>query len=214
MTSPVSRVWAIAAVASYPLAVHGAVTAGRPAVALVALLIVCLGFLVVNVGRYVRTRGNPTAVAAFVLFNIIVIASLVMDSKLALQAVPVLVNLLLMLVFGRTLLPGREPLITRFHRVIGDGEAPADIISYTRALTAVWTAVFAVLAVLSIALAVFASHATWSLFTNGVNYLVVGALFVGEYFFRKIRLGHYAHPSPLQFAGSLLRADWTKLSTN
>jgi uncharacterized membrane protein len=43
--------------------------------------------------------------------------------------------------FGRTLLPGREALITRIARV-SDPQLAPDLVRYTRALTGVWSAYF------------------------------------------------------------------------
>src|SRR5207244_2605294 len=64
---------------------------------------------------------------------------------------------------------------------------------YTRCSTVVWTAFFVVMAAASAALAVLATPQIWSVFTNGIDYLLVGALFVGEYVFRRVRYGHHEH---------------------
>src|SRR5947199_98830 len=45
------------------------------------------------------------------------------------------------------------------------------------------------------ALAVLATPQTWSLFANGIDYLLVGVLFVGEYVFRRMRYRHHSHRS-------------------
>jgi uncharacterized membrane protein len=114
--------------------------------------------------------------------------------------------------FGRTLREGRTPLITRIVSAI-EG-LPADRIdpqlqAYTRKLTATWAAVLAGLAVANLLLAMCAvpgglldslgiapplavSHHAWSYFANGLNYGLVGGLFVGEYFYRVRRFpGRY-----------------------
>ena len=56
-----------------------------------------------------------------------------------------------------------------------------------------WTAFFVAMAAAAAALAVLATPQTWSLFANGIDYLVVGVLFVGEYVFRRLRYRHHAH---------------------
>ena len=114
--------------------------------------------------------------------------------------------------FGRTLMAGRVPLITRMVVLI-EGVArqdlAPDLARYTRGLTATWAIVLAVLALADLALALCAvpggvldslglvppaaiSREAWSWFANGLNYGLVGGLFVGEYFFRTRRFpGRY-----------------------
>ena len=56
-----------------------------------------------------------------------------------------------------------------------------------------WTAFFVSTAAAAAALAVLATPRTWSLFANGIDYLLVGALFFGEYVFRRVRYPHHSH---------------------
>ena len=107
---------------------------------------------------------------------------------------PVIIYLALGAWFGRTLLPGRQPLISGLAS-LERGELEPELARYTRRLTAIWSAFFFVMAVLSAALAVLADAETWSLFTNGVNYLLMALLFVGEYAYRRVRYSQYRHAS-------------------
>ena len=78
------------------------------------------------------------------------------------------------------------------------------MLAYARRLTLVWACLFVVLTVINLVLAVLADpgglllsvglHSpvtvplgAWSLFANVLNYLIVGALFVGEYWLRRRR---------------------------
>ncbi|MDE2625937.1 MAG: hypothetical protein KGL99_02170 [Burkholderiales bacterium] len=85
--------------------------------------------------------------------------------------------------FGRTLRPGRQPLISamaeRVHRGLPPGMA-----EYTRRVTAVWTAYFFGMALTSLGLFAFAPLEIWSLFANVVTPVAMCALFVGEYILR------------------------------
>ena len=114
--------------------------------------------------------------------------------------------------FGRTLFAGRTALITRMVSLI-EGVAVHDIDSdvarYSRRLTATWAIVLSLLALADLGLALCAvpdgvldslgvipplaiSRDAWSWFANGMNYGLVGGLFVGEYFFRARRFpGRY-----------------------
>jgi len=57
----------------------------------------------------------------------------------------------------------------------------------------VWTAFFVCMAGVAAALAMWATPQTWSLFANGIDYLLVGVLFVGEYVFRRVCYRHHQH---------------------
>ncbi len=111
-----------------------------------------------------------------------------------LKVPPVVIYLALAAWFGRTLLPGREPLISGFAS-IERGELEPVLARYTRRLTAIWTAFFLAMALLSAALALAADGETWSIFTNGVNYLLMAVLFLGEYVYRRVRYSEFRHAS-------------------
>jgi uncharacterized membrane protein len=111
-----------------------------------------------------------------------------------LRVPPVVIYPALAAWFGKTLLPGEEPLISWFAS-LERGELEPELARYTRRLTAVWCAFFAAMAVLSAALALLADAETWSLYTNGVNYALMALLFVGEYVYRRVRYSHYRHAS-------------------
>ena len=110
---------------------------------------------------------------------------------------PIVINAMLAWLFGRTLVHGRVPLIARFAQ-IEQGTLSAELAIYTRTLTWLWTLLFIAAALLSSALAMSGHRDAWSLFTNFINYLLVGALFLGEFAYRRRRFPNYRHHSPLQ----------------
>ena len=110
---------------------------------------------------------------------------------------PILINAMLAWLFGRTLVRGRVPLIARF-ALMEQGTLSAELAAYTRMLTRLWTLLFIAAALLSLALALSGHRDAWSLFTNFVNYLLVAALFLGEFVYRRLRFRNYRHHSPLQ----------------
>jgi uncharacterized membrane protein len=105
--------------------------------------------------------------------------------------------LFLLWFFGRTLIPGKDALITsvarRFH-----GTLPDYMESYTRRLTASWCLFFAGQLAGSVLLLGFASLSTWSFFVNVLNLPLVAAMFVADYLYRTLRFPRYAHPSIAQ----------------
>ena len=56
-------------------------------------------------------------------------------------------------------------------------------------------------------LAMLASHAVWSLFTNFINYLIVLLVFMFEYRVRIRRLAQLEHPGFFRFLFSLRKLD-------
>ena len=92
-------------------------------------------------------------------------------------------NLLLAVVFGRTLLAGREPLVARFARIV-HGSIPPEVERYTRQVTLAWTILFATIFTLSCALYFGNFLAEWSLLANFLNPILIGAMFLAEYAIR------------------------------
>ena len=109
-----------------------------------------------------------------------------------LVAPPILINAALACLFGSTLLPGRDPFISRFARM-EQGTLPADLARYTRRLTWIWTLLFTAMAATALALALFGSLAAWSTFTNVVTYTLVAVFFAGEHAYRRVRYRQYRH---------------------
>lgn len=96
--------------------------------------------------------------------------------------------------FGRTLRPGREPLITRIARK-EHPELPAGIAHYTRKLTRLWAASFLALLAWALVSAPALELHVWSRWVQALGYLMPGALFLGEYVFRRYRFANIAHAS-------------------
>ena len=175
-------VLAVLLLLGYPALTHASVVTGLAYLAWAAWL--CIAALV-----YLSFPG-PWGFAGFAL---LAAAPLVADTDALLKLPPVIIDLALAVWFGRTLAPGEEPMISWFARLVRGTELPPDLARYTRISTKVWTAFFVSMAAVAAALAVLATPWTWSVFTNGIDYLLVGVLFVGEYVFRRVRYRHHEH---------------------
>jgi uncharacterized membrane protein len=114
---------------------------------------------------------------------------------------PVFLNLALCWIFARTLLSGREPIISLIAR-LERGTLTPELSQYTQRLTCIWSATFLLLAGVSLALALREASA-WA-FVAG--YLPVAVLFFGEHVFRRIRYPHYEHASPWQVIRRIRRS--------
>ena len=100
----------------------------------------------------------------------------------------------LLWLFGHTLRPGRQPLITRLAAYV-HGELPAEIARYTRRVTWAWCVFFAGMALTSILLFVFEPLPIWSVFNNLLNLPLVMAMYLGEYAWRLWRYPNFSHAS-------------------
>jgi uncharacterized membrane protein len=187
------RALGIALVLAYPATAHFA----RPstAVALLATLAayVAAGLLVRHPARWLA----PAAAASLFLIDL---------PEWLLYLPPVAINLALCWLFGRTLAHGRVPLIARFalmeQRTLSD-----ELAAYARRVTWLWTLLFAGAAIASALLALSGNRDAWSLFTNFVNYVLVAALFLGEFVYRRLRFRNYRHESPLQLLRNVRRTN-------
>src|SRR6185437_10590597 len=127
-------------------------------------------------------------------------------------------------VFARTLKRSREPLVTRFVRVI-EGEDRVNlpgVRGYTRGVTLFWACLLGAMAMLSLALALCAVPGGW-LATFGVAapfalpgsllawypeagcWIVLLAAFAGEYAFRRWYMRHIPHPSARRFVTQIVQ---------
>lgn len=185
---------------AYPCSVHfGVVTTHYgPAVIVLAIIAATLA------GR----RGNgfrllPALAAALLVGVAAVVAR---DDFAVVSWPPLLIYFGLALVFAASLLPGRQPLVTRIATLL-DGEPDARVRRYTRRVTAAWALFLALLGVISLWLACCGSRAAWSLFTNLLGYLLIFGFFLGEFLWRRRCLPQLPRRSFPHFVVAMLRLD-------
>ena len=103
---------------------------------------------------------------------------------------PLFVNAVLFYIFARSLLPGRDALITGFHRYI-HGDVSAEVARYTRRLTLLWVIFFGVSLGVVLLLAQIPDPDGWSWRLSLALPLAAVAFFVGEHLFRARFRRHY-----------------------
>jgi uncharacterized membrane protein len=103
-------------------------------------------------------------------------------------------NLFLLWLFGRTLLSGREPLISQISRHI-NGQLLPEVAIYTRYVTIAWCIFFGLEVVTSLSLYAFAPRAAWSFFINVLNLPLLILMFIGEKAYRTVRFPHHPKTS-------------------
>jgi len=107
---------------------------------------------------------------------------------------PIFIPLSVLMLFARSLRPGQIPIVTRVALQIR-GDMPAELERYTRLITQCWVVLLIFMASWSLLLALYATPKFWSLMTNLVQYLLLAAVFVLEYLFRRLYFRHLQHES-------------------
>lgn len=204
----------------YPLLAHAAAWTGRAEWALVAGSVLALIILwpALSRGRVIAWLSLALCALGLVWLHGRQLGTL------PLFAPPVLLNAFLAWLFARTLAAGRRPLIEQLVWTLhGNPDAmDAGIAPYARHLTAVWAALFASLATLSLVLALLAVPdgllsgagieppvsvplSLWSLFANVLNYVIVAAFFLLEYAWRKRRFPQQPYRNLFDFIARVAR---------
>ena len=197
----------LTALAAYPAFIHFSFTQGRP------LLVAGMWIAVTAVGLAVAVRR--ASMPSSLLFGALLSAGIALwwwgKAVDLMYLPPVLVNLALMALFGKTLLSGATPLVGR---VASLWHGPLDpvVSRYARRVTIAWTVFFALMALESIGLALFAPLHVWSLFTNLLNYVFVLLFFVIEYQLRQFCLPSHEHLSFRAFCHLLASTDLRTLA--
>jgi len=167
----------------YPLAMHWFIVRNMIDAALFGLLAVSTAACV---AQWLDRDGLRRGAWPYLLVASAALAGLGGGEDFALYLPPVIFNLLLAGVFGRTLRRGETSLIERFMRLYHRHHGPF-LSTLGRQLTWVWTLFFVSCAAVGALLAVFAARETWSLFANCINYLLVLVLFLGQFVYAYVR---------------------------
>src|SRR3989442_1077272 len=108
--------------------------------------------------------------------------------------VPVLINAVLLIAFGRTLLWG-PPMVETFARLRGR-ELPDEEVVYCRVVTGLWCLFFAFNGGVTLWLALGATLARRTLYTGVVSYMLIGTPFPAEMVYR-----YWRGPAPPPWGG-------------
>lgn len=102
---------------------------------------------------------------------------------------PALINFVLLCIFANTLI-APPSMIETFARMQID-ELSEEEIQYCQKVTLIWCLFFIMNGVTIIGLAWFTDMGTWTLYTGGLAYFLMGSLIVGEWFYRHWRFRRY-----------------------
>ena len=143
--------------------------------------------IVVSIGRlFVRRRGMDTLGPATIWISaggiVLAGAGLLRGTAEAMLYYPTLVNLVLLIVFVHSLIYP-PAVITRLARIREPDLPPAGV-RYTRNVTVVWSVFFLLNGSASIFTAIWTTAETWTLYNGFIAYVLIGALFGGEWLVR------------------------------
>jgi len=124
---------------------------------------------------------------------LLALLSLVCHASHWLLYYPVLVSLLLLLLFARSLWQP-QTLIERLAR-LQDPQLPPEAIRYTRRVTQVWCGFFVVNGTLALGTILLGDMALWSLYNGLLSYLLMGSLMGGEWLLRRRLQARLAIPT-------------------
>ena len=182
---------AVLACLSFPLLAHAALTGGVPGPLRAALLAVPL--LVLAFWAYARPGTRVFWILALLATGaaIVLLERARGEGLVIAYGIPhAAAYLALLWIFGRTLVQGREPLITGVARRIHGGLEP-EIVSYTRHVTIAWCIFFFAQLAVSALLLALAPLESWSFFVNVLNVPLIATMFGAEYLYRTFRYpGH------------------------
>ena len=99
---------------------------------------------------------------------------------------PVLVNLMMLAVFGGSLFAG-QTVIERLAR-LQQPDLPEKAVRYTRRVTQVWCVFFIINGTLAALLVRLGRYDWWAVYTGVIAYVLMGILFAGEWLYRKLVL--------------------------
>lgn len=163
-----------AALACYPaLVYYGLQSYGPRIIAVTLLLVASIRSLITRDHLSLWLWLIALTAAAF---------SFVDNTPIGLKFYPVLVSAVMLGVFTISLFPG-PTVIERFAR-LQDPRLPPEGVIYCRKVTVVWCVFFVFNGIVA-ALTVGASDKIWALYNGFISYVIMGALFCGEYIVRR-----------------------------
>ncbi|WP_338878347.1 hypothetical protein WHX56_16045 [Achromobacter veterisilvae] len=175
MKQGVAAALALAGIA-YPFAVYA--TLGRVNAAWVALPLALL-WLARGLTASAAQRGSRLLPAVAIAFCLILAVT---DSEAWLRWYPVMVNGMMLAIFGGSLMAGR-PVIEQLARLRHPG-LPPEGVRYTRNVTRVWCVFFALNGATAAALAAWAPWSWWLAYNGAISYGLMGLLIAGEWLLR------------------------------
>lgn len=133
--------------------------------------------------RFITAKKRISTLLQVLALLLFAILLLIKGETHYLRFYPVFINLGMLILFSVSLI-WPPSLIEQFAR-ISEPNLPESGIKYTRKVTQVWCIFFIVNGAIAFWTALYADWALWTLYNGLIAYLLMGALFVGEWLVRQ-----------------------------
>ena len=166
----------------YPLAILFGLRVAEPR----HVALVLAAALLLRRGRAAaRLLASLSRVDLAILSGLLLLAALTVltNSEMLLRLYPAAVNLGMLALFGMSL-AFPPSMVERFAR-LGEPDLPDRAVRYTRRVTQVWCAFFVANGAAAVYTALYAGRDAWALYNGFIAYLLMGALFGGEWLIRR-----------------------------
>ena len=117
------------------------------------------------------------------------VASVLLKNFQLLLYYPVLMNVLLLILFGSSLL-GTKSFVERLAR-LQERDLPPAAVRYTRHVTMLWCLFFIINGSIALATCLYGSMQLWALYNGLISYILIGLLMAAEWIVRK-RVGKHS----------------------
>ena len=161
------------------------------------------------------TAHNANIKLRKIIIALVLIIGAIFFQSATAKLFPIVIQLMLMHFFGRTLVNG-PPLIERFVRLEFPDFIPG-IADYCRQLTWLWTGFFAFNAVMCTVLAFWAPSSWWAIYNGILIFIMTSLIMVGEYIWRHFKFPEMEIPSVKSSAKNLMdngRKIWRDVHVN
>lgn len=169
---------------SYPLIIFGGLRWGSPRV--VALLLLAM-LILRRRGDARRLWGGLETVDHAVLVALVMHAAVAAwtNSEWWVRLFPFSMNIGMLALFARSLVTPQS-MVERFAR-LQEPDLSADGVAYTRHVTQIWCGFLLLNGAAALWTAIEASREVWALYNGLLAYVLMGALFAGEWLYRRYR---------------------------
>jgi uncharacterized membrane protein len=164
----------------YPVLALLAVKTVGPAIVVAVLCLLLVLRVVFGLGKGVPLGMALAPLAVAVLMGLVTL----WDAHRAVRFYPVFMNAAMLMAFAASLFGGPS-MIERLAR-IAEPDLPPSGVAYTRKVTMVWCVFLALNGLAALWTALFASMEVWTIYNGFIAYLLMGALFGGEFLVRRV----------------------------
>lgn len=181
---------ALVLLVAYPVLVHGGIVLQLRWLHGLALQVLFAGIFLAPL-----SERRPAAWLGWLVYAGVTLSLMVYGGSIyALYLMPLVLLAMAFSAFAHSLAAGRTPLVTGMAQALHGALSP-ELLRYTRQVTQLWAAVLAGMFLVALALAFSGHREWWSLFTNVITYLLMAAMFLLEFIYRRWRFPDHGRES-------------------